>query len=36
MVPESVPDVSTTYRAWSKLAFHELAFEAPLGRPAGP
>ena len=28
MVPESVPDVSGSYKQWSKLKFHELAFEA--------
>eukprot|EP00434_Breviolum_minutum_P001733 symbB.v1.2.001539.t1/scaffold72.1/size350636/10 len=27
MVPETVPDVSATYKSWSKLSFHELAFE---------
>lgn len=27
MVPETVPDVSKVYKSWSKLKFHELAFE---------
>ncbi|CAK9109818.1 unnamed protein product [Durusdinium trenchii] len=27
MVPETVPDVSKIYKGWSKLKFHELAFE---------
>ncbi|CAJ1350443.1 unnamed protein product [Effrenium voratum] len=27
MVPEKVPDVSAVYKGWSKLKFHELAFE---------
>eukprot|EP00435_Cladocopium_sp_Y103_P013917 s4541_g3.t1 len=27
MVPETVPDVSKIYKSWSKLKFHELAFE---------
>eukprot|EP00931_Biecheleriopsis_adriatica_P104700 TRINITY_DN79335_c0_g1_i1.p1 TRINITY_DN79335_c0_g1~~TRINITY_DN79335_c0_g1_i1.p1 ORF type:complete len:495 (-),score=129.04 TRINITY_DN79335_c0_g1_i1:36-1520(-) len=27
MIPDTVPDVSGKYKSWSKLAFHELAYE---------
>lgn len=27
MIPDAIPDVSTTYKSWSKLKFDELAFE---------
>jgi len=27
MVPDEIPNVSSVYKSWSKLSFHELAFE---------
>eukprot|EP00933_Yihiella_yeosuensis_P029423 TRINITY_DN23083_c0_g4_i1.p1 TRINITY_DN23083_c0_g4~~TRINITY_DN23083_c0_g4_i1.p1 ORF type:complete len:498 (+),score=104.14 TRINITY_DN23083_c0_g4_i1:65-1558(+) len=27
MIPDTVPDVASTYKSWSKLKFHELAYE---------
>jgi len=27
MIPDSIPDVSATFKSWSKLKFHELAYE---------